>query len=337
MMKRFGISAMSMLLFTGLAWTQPASKAMVLESTGSAQLKSGRIQEKVLSGQIWREGDTVVVEPGTRLTVLVLGKGERLTIAGPARVVIGARGVTVNGGLVKGKTVVQHKLALTGENHRQIGGNSLRSVQSADQLSAKLDTVHISMDVRPVVTVSRKTSETPGKSVVFTLESEFVKPDLSVDLKSVVRGEARTTFASVPADAVIRDGLATYRATMPASDPGSMVALRVRDEQSGEELLYTRLYYPLPGDSKALAVARRDAEQWAKKEPNSPAPWLVLAQVLEEKGQLDQARDAVSKALVLRPADEGLLQMKARLEMDLGDYLNAAKSVNAARSNGKSG
>jgi hypothetical protein len=332
MIKRLGIYAVSLALLSGLAWGQPPSKAMVLESSGSAQLKSGRIEEKVLTGQIWREGDSVVVQPNSQLTVLVLGKGERLTIAGPAKVAIGPKGVTVNGGAAKGRTVVQHKLALTGENHRQIGGNSLRDTEPAQALSSKMDSVQISMDAHPVVTLSRKASGTPARPVVVTVESEFVRPDLSQDLRSVVRGKQRRVFATIAAEGVLRGDSAVYEAKLPAGEPGTLLALRVRDEQSGDELLYTRLYYPLPTDRQLVTDARRDAEQWAKKEPNSAAPWLVLAQVLEEKGQLMQARDAVIKALTLRPKDEGLLQMKARLEMDLGDYVNAARSVELARS-----
>lgn len=335
MIKRFSVSAVALGLLARLAWGEPASKAMVLESTGSAQLKSGRTQDKVLTGQIWREGDSVVVNAKGQLTVLVLGKGERLTISGPATVTVGSAGVTVRGGSTKGLSAVQPKLALTGENHRQIGGNAIRSELKPAQLSSKLGSVEVNLDSRPVVTVTRPAADSPGKSVVFSLESDFVRPDLTGDLDNVVRGGARRSYASIPAEAVVANGVSTYQATMPEGEPGSLVALRVTDEQSGEELLYTRLYYPVPGDGAQVEQARKDAEEWARREPRNPGPWLVYAQVLEEKGLLSRALEAVSKALALRPHDEGLLQMKARLQMDLGDYASAAKSVKAARSQGK--
>ena len=78
-----------------------------------------------------------------------------------------------------------------------------------------------------------------------------------------------------------------------------------------------------------LETARQDCLQWAEGEPKSYEPWLIYATLLEEKGRLEEASRILDKALQLEPAEPGLIQMKARLLMDLGRYGQAADLLKA--------
>ncbi len=72
-------------------------------------------------------------------------------------------------------------------------------------------------------------------------------------------------------------------------------------------------------------AAREQVRQWIEREPQSPEPWVYLASLLEEKGFLEEAVAGVNTALKLQPNDQGLIDMKARLLLDLGRYWQASQ------------
>lgn len=309
------------LVLAGVALAAPTPKkvAMVLKAEGLSN---------VLTGQMWSAGEIVELPQGSKVTVLLLNKGERLLLSGQGRVEVSSGGLTVKGAQSKKLSGTQMKLALTGENQRQIGGMTLRDQPPPPpppKYNSVLDEVEIS---EAGVGVSRPagTGEPPRLQFVY-LDAQAM-PGLSTDFEAIKKLEVpeKSVFTTQVAGRK-RGQRWVWQAPWPLEDPPRSYSLRVFPVASGPMQLWTRLYHPGPEEIKQLAAAREQVKQWSGREPGSPEPWVYLANVLEEKGRLEEALEALKPALALRPKDKGLLEMKARLLMDLGRYLKAYQAL----------
>lgn len=308
------------LWLVGLALAEPMPKkiAMVLKAEGNSS---------ALTGQMWAAGDRVNLPAGAKVTVLLLNKGERIEITGAGTVVVARGGLNLlEGARSKKLSTTQVSLALTGENHRQVGGMTVRNDKlppPAPKYNLELDRVEVS---EAGVLVSRPAgSGAPPRLRFLYLDPEGM-PNLTADFNALAR-------SPVPEKSVFTTQVAGraegnrwfWQAPWPLEESPRSYSLRVFPVPSGPLQLWTRLYHPSVGETKALAAARQQVKKWVQREPASAEPWVYLANLLEEKGQLEEALKALDSALALQPGDKGLLEMKARLLMDLGRYLQAYK------------
>lgn len=308
------------LLMAGAALAEPTPKkvAMVLKAEGKTQ---------VLTGQLWAAGDHISLPAGSKVTVLMLNKGERIELSGEGTVEVSGSGLKVEGAQSKKLASTQMRLAMTGENQRQIGGMTLRTPGAAPEANSVLDGVEVS---ESGVRLSRPAAKgAPPRLQFFYLEHENM-PLLSSDFGALARVEspAQSVFSTQVAGRRVGSRW-VYEAPWPLEDGPKNYSLRVFPVSSGAMQLWTRLYRPGPDETKELATAREQVRQWVAREPRNAEPWVYLANLLEEKGRLQEASQALESALALRPQDPGLLEMKMRLLLDLGRYLQAYRLKNA--------
>lgn len=312
------------LLLTGLSQAQP-KVAMVLKVTGAARNNGS----PVVTGQMWNSGDHIELPAGSSLTLLLLRKGERVEVSGQGSLDVSAEGLALQGGSrSKSLPSNQMRLALNGENHRQIGGLTLRSKEPAVFNSA-LDRVEVSSEG---ITLSRPSSSgTPPRLKFFYLD-QFQGPLLAADgttVKLAVSGVPdQSVFAGEAAGQKVGSRW-QWQFPWPLEDAPKNYALQVVLASSNGLQLYTRVYHPSAPELSELVEARQQAAQWARREPGTVGPWVFLANLLEEKGLLGQSLVALEHGLAVQPRDPGLLQMKARLLMDLGRYRQAAQVLQA--------
>lgn len=320
------------LVFLGAtgSWAEPMRKLMVLTTEGkpSKVTRSGKGSD-VLRGQMWEAGDWVKIPAGSTVTVLTLSKGERQKLQGPLEVKVEASRLSLSGaGKSESLRSVEHKLALSGENHRQVGGAAIRgsAPQNSDGL---LDRVEY-LPGKSVVVLSGPRGKGPAPVALAQFYDHFVKSNISVG-RTLLRGEMASPFVAREVAAQAGGDRWVYRIELPALEPGQTYGLMLLDERSKEEILYTRIHHLESKDWQALEEAKSNTEAWAQREPQSPEPWLVYACVLEEKGQLWEALQALDKALQFAPQDPGLLHLKGGLLLDLGQYAEASQILEKLR------
>ncbi len=304
-----------MLWLAGMALAEPMHKkvAMVLKVEGKTS---------ALTGQMWSAGDRIDLPADSKVTVLLLNKGERVELSGAGRVEVSNSGLTLEGGSQKKLSTTQMKLALTGENHRQIGGMTLRAQKpQPPKYNLALDRVEVS---EGGVRVSRPAgSGAPPRLQFLYLDPEEM-PSLTADFEALTRSKAPDKSVFTTQVEGRKEGTRwVWQAPWPLEEPPKSYSLRIFPVASGPMQLWTRLYHPGPAEKKELAAARDQVQQWSQREPGSVEPWVYLANLLEEKGRLEESLGALNSALALRPKDQGLLEMKARLLLDLGRYLQA--------------
>ena len=303
------------LLLAGVALAQPTPKkvAMVLKAEGSPE---------VLTGQMWSDGQSIDLPVGSKVTVLLLNKGERVELTGKGKIQVSLRGLALKGVKSRSLESTQVKLALNGENQRQIGGMTLRKAASKPWDSA-LDRVEVSSDG---LTLSRSAGAGSPPSLEFVYLDQETMPTLMSDFQSVA--EAKLPTQSVFTTQVQGKQVGSrwqWQAPWPLEDTPKAYSLRVFDPSSQKLSLWTRLYHASAREEKELTAAREQVAQWSRREPQSPQPWVYLANLLEEKGLLEEALAATESALSLRPGDQGVLNTKARLLLDLGRYTQASQ------------
>jgi hypothetical protein len=297
---------------------------MVLKVSGSALAHPyPGLNEPVTAGQKWSDQAAIEVPAGSTITVLLLARGERQVIEGPGQVKVNATGLQLQGCTARSLASTPHKLAIRGENHRQIGGHTLRSNVLADR-DCEIDRVE---GTALGVTVSRPAGSGAPPSLQFTFSSEYDGPNLDKSLSRVLLNSDRDPgMATVASQGQAVGSRWQWQVPYPKGvTPPATLGLTVRAAEGEPDWLYTKVYVPAAQELEALAEARKDYVDWAAAEPQSSEPWLVYATLLEEKGQLDEARQVLDKALQISPQDPGLAQMKARLLMDLGRYRQAAE------------
>lgn len=313
-------------LMATMGWAAESRKAMVLRADGpQASLTQEGKKIPVVRGQMWNAGDRISLPAKSTLTVMLLSQGKRLQVEGPANVTLQNDGIDVkDGGKVRELKSVEHKLALSGENHRQFGGMTVRNAQDieADPFRLRLDRVEYPSAGAPIVLVSSPPSSGRPPTLMFQFYDSFSRPNISADGRLAIQNFGDQAFAAREVAAVVKNGAWEYRVEVPGQETSRTLGLRVYNLEN-KELLYTRLYAPGPEDLDALEAARRNTEQWVELEPQSSDPWLVYACILEEKGQLTQALEALETALKYAPKDPGLLRLKTTLFLDLGRYSEA--------------
>lgn len=319
MQKRLWAGVLTLCLSWG-ALAGPARQAMVLQSEGMASSRNG---EAVVTGQIWSQGERVKVPNKSTLVVLMLGKGKRMKVVGPAEIQVESGGLKVSG-KVEELGPVGARLALTGENHRQIGGMILRK---GEESASKLPTCAFDrISVGPQILVSGPApgGATPA-SLVVEFSSEFYEPGLfGSNLERVTPGAAFSVQVVSPE---LEASRVSYPVNWPNLPPGASFAMRVLSEDGSQELLYTRLRRPGVSEEQELKAMESETLSWAEQEPKSIAPWVVYANALEERALLSPALEAVERGLSLRPMDIGLLEQKCRLQLDFGNYEEAMKTL----------
>jgi hypothetical protein len=315
-----------LLMAVSLGWAQPARKvAMVLKVQGGVSNQSS----PVLTGQLWGPGDSIELAQGSQVTVLLLNRGERQEISGKGSLEVAPEGLKLHGGCsARELPSTQMKLALNGENHRQIAGMVLRNAASEPK-NSPLDQIQLDPGG---VKVSCPSGSGSPPSLQFYYLKKYDNPILNSDLQRV-RMPALTKATDVLAAPEITGQKQAERWVWEAPWPsqGGAVALEVLDPATQSRQLYTRVHQPDSQQQSELSTAREKIASWTQQDPGTIGPSVYLANLLEEMGQLQAALEALGPALSLEPKDEGLVQMKARLLIDLGRYADAADTLRTAR------
>lgn len=306
------------LLLLGVALSETPSKkiAMVLNVQGKSD---------ILTGQLWSVNERIKVPAGIKVTVLLLNKGQRLELTGKGEVKVSADGLKLEGVQSTPLASSQTRLALNGENQRQIGGMVTRDQDNLTVWNSLLDRVEISPQE---VSLSRPAGRGTPPSLQFYYLLPEDMPTLGEDFKELANSgpPANSEFSTkVPGRRV--GSRWQWQAPWPLEQAPKSYSLRVFELPSQKLRLWTRVYRAAEPELKELAAAREQVRQWSAREPGSPEPWIYLATLLEFKGRLDEALVALQSAHKMRPADPGLKTMKVRLLLDLGRYQQAAAAA----------
>lgn len=316
-MKRWMIAA-GLLVSLAVQAEQSPYKAMVLKVQGKPTAHPMvNVNEPVITGQRWDQGWEIDLPPGSKLTVLLLEKGERLEIAGSGKVKVTAKGLDCGSCATTSLASTQHRLSLTGENHRQIGGITMRGASNTGSL---VDNIEVAEQGKALL-ISCPASQGQPPELNYQYYYYFSQPNFNSTLQ-VVRQTDSSTLQTGSLKGIAQGSRWQWSLPIPQSEPRSTLGLRLSDAK-GTEWLYTKAYVSTGEDQSSLASARSDLEGWATQEPESPEPWLVYATLLEEKGYLQEAQEKLARALQLQPKDPGLIQMQIRLLVDLGRYEQA--------------
>jgi tetratricopeptide (TPR) repeat protein len=79
------------------------------------------------------------------------------------------------------------------------------------------------------------------------------------------------------------------------------------------------------------AAAARSVRDWARLEPQRPAPWRTAARIYEEMGSLSQAADAAAREARSAPRDAPAWERLGRLRMRRFDRTGAREALERAR------
>jgi hypothetical protein len=313
---------------SGSLWARAPRQAMVLKVQGKHVFHSKEVySEQASTGQMWTAGDELELKEGASITLLELSKGRQLEITGPGTVRVTPGGLEVSRASTRELSKVAHKLTLTGENHRQIGGKTVRNAGSAATSELHLNYEMLKIDGGQLVL--RVPRPFPREELRFEFYEGY-QPWTLLDDGTVLKPDQE--FAPRPVEEVLARASATagdllWKVPLPKSPTGKPWGIMVRDrsEENSPVLLYTRVAELSTSESKEIGELKQETQAWAAREPQNAAPWLVYATFLEEKSQLREAAAAADRALKLRPKDKGLLQLKARLLADMGDYQGASR------------
>jgi len=83
-----------------------------------------------------------------------------------------------------------------------------------------------------------------------------------------------------------------------------------------------------------LDAAARSVRDWARADPNRPAPHRFAARIYEDIGAVDLAEEAAERAVVRGPSDAGAWERLGRLRLRLRDREGALKALERALSLG---
>jgi len=304
------------LALVGLAAAASPRKVLVLEANGPpCQLISQKSAPVVITGSILQERDTVEVKAGSSLTVMVLGKKERLRVLGPGKVTIGPEGLQEAGVKLEKLEAPDSSLALSGDSHRRLAGLRTRAQGSLPE-GSQFDQVQVSGG--QLTLESGRLSNQPVRVYFY---AGYRGP--IIDAKGIEREDPEQLLQSLEVSpAAGGSGGVRYQVALPSS-PGDLT-LRVTGGDA-RELLFTRLRNLTTAEQSELDAALQSLRQWSSQTAQSAEPWLLQAYLLEEKGQVRPALASLERALALRPGDPGLWESKLRLLLDCGEYAQATK------------
>ncbi len=320
-------AVVAMIMLAGLGWAQPAKKvAMVLKVAGAVTHQS----DPVVTGQLWAPGDSIKLASGSQVTVLMLNKGEREEISGEGSLEVASEGLKLHGDCTaKVLSSTQLRLALNGENHRQIGGMVLRDSASVVNNSV-LDRIEINSTG---LKISRPAEAGNPPILQFSYFKQYEDPILNADgtvVKVPPLGDPKAAISAPVVKGRSQGTRWVWDVPWPVTGPPAR-ALEVLDPAGKTRLLYARVYHASAREQSELEAARKKVADWTKAEPGTIGPAVYLANLLEEKGELEGALEALKPALALQPHDQGLLEMRARLLIDLGRYADAVETLKATK------
>lgn len=311
-------------LLAGASESNTQRRAMVLAVRGKVLL--GKTQ--VLTGQLLDDASRLDLPRDSSLTLLLLNKGERLAIRGKGQLEVGDKGVKVRDGAtmqVVGSN--QEKLTLNGENHRSIGGVVTRGdIELGRTMLASTAIDKVEVREGEGVVVSRPAGSGPPPPLCFHYTIRYKVPD--------VTREGTATCLLPTADQRIWSPVIAgqqvgarwqWEVGFPKEDYKSMGLVVTPEDDEAKPVLYTWVYQASPKEEDELRKVASQTKEWSQREPSSLEPLVVYASLLEDRGYLEQANQQLGRALALKKTEPGILQMKARVLIELGRYAEAGK------------
>ncbi len=321
MLKRLVSLGLSLTL-AGVLGATPVRRAMVLSVQGEVSSSN----QPVLAGQLLDDSNLLVLKKDSKVTLLLLNKGQRLAVTGQGKLEVGSDGVRASDGARV--TVVdsnQQKLALNGENHRTLGGITMRAVELASQdlVSTPFDRVEVREGQGLVV--SRPAGSGVPPSLDFSYAIPYRMPRLAADGKAVATlpsSDQKIWSATIAGQQV--GSRWQWEIDWPKENQYKSMGLLVT-EADERPLLYTWVYQTSPQDEAELRSLARGLEDWKVREPESLEPFVLYSTLLEDRGCLEQANQQLDRALTLKKSEPGLLDMKVRILTELGRYSEASQ------------
>ena len=83
-----------------------------------------------------------------------------------------------------------------------------------------------------------------------------------------------------------------------------------------------------------LPAAGRSVRDWARRDPERPAPHRFAARIYEDMGAIDLAEEAATRAADRSPSDAGAWERLGRLRLRLGDREGALQALGRASESG---
>jgi len=316
------------LLLMAAALTLPAlgaeTQAMVLASQGKATVTSSSGSEPLRTGMVLKAGAQVKLEGGAQATLIVMPKGERFQVAGPATLKLSAEGLAAQDGQVKSSSGPSVALVPTGKNMRHMGGTALRA--EAEEVETPYQ--HISIVNLP--------GDKPGLRISF-LAPTNEKVEVQVSEHYALRGWLKTSTGQIKPvkDADDFDPLSTAiigKAEGSGTPEGNLFrytldvplsampadSLRVCVGTTKKDQLVTRARVLSKQDEAQLQQSAASCREWAAKEPASPEPWVLLMALYDDYDRVPEALEAGRKALTLAPKDLGIKLAVSRLSLEAG-------------------
>jgi hypothetical protein len=317
-MKRIGVIWALTLALLRCGAAEPAHRALVLKADGAVS-QGGKA---VLTGQVLDEGSKLNLEAKSRLTLLLLDRGQRLEIRGKGWLLVGPKDLQLSGGL---KQFIldsnQQKLALTGDNKRNVGGMTLRQAASLMLKDSAFDRIEV-RDGSAGLVFSCAAGQGQPPELTFQFLSEYSVPDWDGAKPEIRRPDTEAIILASSVGGERQGARWRWEVAWPQSDDQRM-GLLVTDS-AGSPWLYTMVYQTNPTEENELSQARRRAAEWSKREPQSVQPLLIYASLLENRGRLEEAHQQLRLALALAGHDAGLRAMQARILCELGRFSQAA-------------
>ena len=319
----------------------PSPRFLVLNSSSSVTHGD---HATLKSGLTWAGEDVIHIPAGESLTLLELGKGKRWTATGPATLKLEQGSLSARGGNLVETRTRHGSYSLSGQNDRRIAGQVVRGDSLSDAPPTQLVLSSVGSELQPELQFEYRGQTPPPRIQVYGYPF-FYAPRLAPDPNGGLIGGQRmlthdayddqTGQALGEATGESVNGKVVYqlKPLYPQVRGEAIKAIRVVEEPRGgtsapKELLHASLQFPSPEHEAELAKARADADAWSKEEPSSAEPWLVLGLKLYDSGRLLEARDILTRATRLRPADVGIKELLQQVYYELGD-VSGAQGVSA--------
>lgn len=317
------------LLLMAAMLTMPAvaaeTQAMVLASQGKASVTGTGGTEPLRTGMVLKAGAKVKLEGGAQATLIVMPKGERFQVAGPATLALSSEGLKAEAGEVKSSSGPSVALVPTGKNMRHMGGTALRA--EAEEVETPYQGISI----------ANLPGDKPGLRVSFLAPTND-KVTAEVSEHYALRGWLKTATGQIKpvkdaddfdphSTAIIGQASGTgtpegsmfrYTLDIPLTAPATTDSLRVCLSTTSKDTLVTRSRVLTRQDEAQLSQSASSCREWAAKDPSSPEPWVLLMALYDDYDRVPEALAAGRKALTLAPKDMGIKLAVSRLSLEAG-------------------
>ena len=320
-MHKTWVSLALFLTMTGLSEAAPTRRAMVLAVQGKVLTN----QTPVVTGQLLDDASVLELPSHSSLTLLVLNKGERVSVSGQGRLQLSEQGVQVrDGATLRVIDSNQQKLSLNGENHRSIGGMTTRSVEVGRTVLSSTGIDRVEVREGQGLMISRPAGAGAPPALTFRFTPAYKLPEI-VAGKPVCLLPDKDVYLWSPEVPGQRVGSRwQWEVGWPKVDLKTM-GLVITEADEPAPVLYTWVYQTSPEEEEQLRSLGQEVKAWSEREPNSVEPLVVYASVLEDRGFLERAVQQLDRALALKSKEPGLLEMKARVLTELGRYTEAGQ------------